>query len=103
MLSTAPPILDISKDDGKSKLEIYKVYHFTKGGTDIIDERMGFYTCQPKSRKWTITAFSYVIDMGRVNSSAKFALQKKYDPFKQDSFDSFHEVWMALLHLWDKR
>ena len=43
-------------------------------------------------RKWTITAFSYVIDMAHVNSSAKLALQKKYDPCKQDSFDSFHEV-----------
>ena len=41
-LSTAPPILGITKDDGKSKLGIYKVYYFTKGGTDIIDQRMRF-------------------------------------------------------------
>ena len=92
MLSTAPPILGIIKDDGKSNLGIYKVYHFTKGGTDIIDERMGFCNCKVKSRKWTITVFSYVIDMARLNSSAKFAIQKKYDPCKQDSFDSFHKV-----------
>ena len=57
-LSTTPPILDITKDDGKSKLGICKVYDFTKRGTDIIDQRMGFYTCKPKSRKWTITVFS---------------------------------------------
>ena len=63
MLSAAPPILDITKDDGKSKLGIYKVYDFTKGETDIIDQRMGFYTWKPKSRKWTITVFSYVTDM----------------------------------------
>ena len=63
------------------------MYDFTKGGTDIIDQRMGFYTCKPKSRKWTITVFSYVIDMARVNSSTTFALQKKYDPCKQDSFE----------------
>ena len=44
MLSTAPPILDITKDDGKSKLGIYKVYGFTKGGTYIIDQRIGFCT-----------------------------------------------------------
>ena len=87
LLSTTPPILGITKDDGKSKLGIYKVYDFTKGGTDIIDQRMGFYTCKPKSRKWTITVFSYVIDMARVNSSTTFALQKKYDPCKQDSFE----------------
>ena len=31
--------------------------------------------------------FSYVIDMAHVNSSTTFALQKKYDPCKQDSFE----------------
>ena len=82
LLSTAPPILGSTKDDGKSKLRIYKVHYFTKGGTSIIEQRMGFYTCKPKSRKWTITVFSYVIDMARVNSSTTFAFQKKYDPCK---------------------
>ena len=51
LLSTAPPILGITKDDGKSKLGVYKVYDFTKGETDIVDQRMGFYTWKPKSRK----------------------------------------------------
>ena len=41
LLSTASPILEITKDDGKSKLGIYKVYNFTKRGADIIDQRMG--------------------------------------------------------------
>ena len=94
LLSTAPPILDITKDDGKSKLEIYKVYDFTKGGTDVINQRMGFYTCKPKSRKWSITVFSYVIDMAHVNSSTTFALRNKYDPCKRDSF----EYCYTLLH-----
>ena len=42
MLSTAPPVLGITKDDGKSKLGIFKMYDFTEGGTDIINQRMGF-------------------------------------------------------------
>ena len=54
------------------------MYRFTKGGTDIIDQEMGFYTCRPESRKSAITVFSYVIDMAPVNSSTIFALQKKY-------------------------
>ena len=87
LLSTAPPILGITKDGGKSKLGMYKVYDFTKGGTGIIDQRMGFYTCKPKSRKLTIIVFSYVIDMARVYSSTTFPVQKKYDPCKQDSFE----------------
>ena len=60
LLSTDPPILDITKEDVKIKLEIYKVHDFTEGGTDIIDQRMGCYTCKPKSRKWTITVFIYL-------------------------------------------
>ena len=86
LLSTAPPILGITKDDEKSKLGIYKVYDFTKAVTDIIDHSTGFYTSKPKSRKWTMTVFSYVIDTGCVNSSTTFALQKKYDPCKQGFF-----------------
>ena len=31
--------------------------------------------------------FSYVIDMARVNSTTIFALQKKHDPCKQESFE----------------
>ena len=97
LLSTVPPILGITKDDGKSKLGMYKVYDFTKGGTNIIDQVMGLYTCKPKSRKWTITGFSYVIDMARVNSSTTFALQKKCDLCKQDSFEYCYTVLYQLV------
>ena len=48
LLSTAPPILDITKNGGKTKLGSYKVYDFTKGGSDIIDQRMEFYTFKTK-------------------------------------------------------
>ena len=97
--STAPPILGITKDDGKSKLGIYKVYDFTKGGAGIIDQRMGFYTCKPTSRKWAITVFSYVTDMARLISSTTFAFQKKYDPCKQDSFEYCYTLLYQLVKL----
>ena len=42
LLSTAPQILGITKDDGKSKLGVHKVHDFTNRGTDIINQRMGF-------------------------------------------------------------
>ena len=85
MLSTAPPILGITKDDENSKLGIYKVYDFTKGRADIIDRRMGFYNCKPKSRKWTITVFGYVMLLRKFVYN--IALHKKYDPCKQNSFE----------------
>ena len=87
MLSTVPPFLGVTEDDGKSDLGIYKVYDFANGGKDIINQRIRFYTCKLKSGKWRITVFGYVIDMARVNLSTTFALQKKYDTCKYDSFE----------------
>ena len=53
MLSTVHPILRLSKDI-KPKPALYELYDFTNGATDIVDQRMSFYSCIPKSRKWTI-------------------------------------------------
>ena len=58
-----------------------------KEGQTLSTRPWGFYACKLKSRRWTITVFSYVIDMARVNSSTTFTLQKKYYPCKQDSFE----------------
>lgn len=87
ILSTYRPFLGTTIDDGKNKAMLYKLYDFTKGGTDIVDQRMGFYTSKFKSRKWSMVAFAYILDMARVNSSTLFALNNKIDPLKQDSFD----------------
>ena len=51
MLSTLEPILGTTKNDNCHKLGLYKLYDFTKCGTDIADQRMGFYTTKTKSRK----------------------------------------------------
>jgi len=37
LLSTVQPILGITKDDGKKKPAIYKLYDFTEGGTGVMD------------------------------------------------------------------
>ena len=69
MLSTLNPILGLTKDDGKSKPAVTKFYDFTKGGADIVDQIMGKHTVKPKSSKWTIAAFSYLLDVACVNAS----------------------------------
>ena len=46
VLSTVEPIQGVSKDGN-----IYKLYDFTNGGTDNVDQKMGSYTCKAKSRK----------------------------------------------------
>jgi hypothetical protein len=97
VLSTLNQILGTTKDDNRKKLALYKLYDFTKGGTDIVDQRMAFHTCKTKSRKWTTIAFAYMIDTARVNSSTIYALNKNVDPVKQKSFEYGFELVMQLV------
>ena len=85
LLSTAQPIFGVTKDDGKKKPAIYKLYDFTKGGTDVMDRRIGSYTCKAKSNRWTLTAFAYMLDVCRVNASTVLALNENANPRNQDS------------------
>ena len=60
LLFTHKPFLGTTMDDHENKAAFDKFYDFTKGGTDIVDQRMGFYTCKFKSQKWSMVAFSYI-------------------------------------------
>jgi len=60
------------KNDEKKRPAAYKLYDFTKGGTDIVDQKMSFYTCKAKSRKWTMVLFAYLLDTIRVNSATLY-------------------------------
>lgn len=97
MLSTMQPILGVTKDDGKSKPAIYKLYDFTKGGTDIIDQRIVFYSCKTKSSRWTMTAFAYVLDTCRVNSSTVLSKNNGRDPRKDNAFEFGWNLAMELV------
>ena len=96
MLSTIHPILGISKDV-KPKPALYKLYDYTKGGTDIVDQKISFYSCKPKSRKWTIVAFSYLMDTCRVNASTIMALNNGIDPRKLNSFNFGFDLVLELV------
>ena len=39
-------------NDDKNKAAVFKLCDFKKGGTEIVDQRMSFYTCKFKSCKW---------------------------------------------------
>ena len=58
VLATTNPILRVTKDDWKSEPAIIKFYNYTKGGTDIVDQKMGKYLVKPKSSKWTLLHFA---------------------------------------------
>ena len=42
ILSTKEIILAVTTDDGNTKPAIFKFYNFSKGGTDIVDQRLDF-------------------------------------------------------------
>ena len=79
-LSTLNPIFGLTKDDGKSKPAIRKFYDFTKSGIDIVGQIMGKHTVKPKSSKWTIAAFSYLLDVACVNASALSRMNNQNKP-----------------------
>ena len=79
LLTTMNPIMGVTKD-AKKKPAIFRLYDVTKGGTDVVDQRMGSYTTKPKSRKWTVAALCYVLDTCRVNAASVLALNTGKHP-----------------------
>ena len=96
-LSTMPFLLATTKDDGKEKPALLKFYDFSKGGTDIVDQRIGMYTVNSKSRRWTMAAFAYILDTVRVNSQTMKAINSQTDPRKSNSFLFGWELVLALV------
>ena len=90
-------ILGTTMDDDKNKAAPYKLHEFTKGGTDVVDQKMGFYTCKFTSRKWSMVAFSYIVDTGRVNSSTLFAVNGNEDHLKHNSFEFGTDIVCGLV------
>ena len=45
VLSTMRPLPGATRDDGYHKRAIIKLYDFTKGGTDIVDQLNDYHTC----------------------------------------------------------
>ena len=85
ILSTLESILGTAKNDNCQKLGLYKLNDFTKSGTDIVDQCMGFHTTKTKSRKWTLVIFAYMLDTARANSLTIYALNQGKDPINEKS------------------
>ncbi|KAF0287262.1 PiggyBac transposable element-derived protein 2 [Amphibalanus amphitrite] len=96
LLTSMNPIMGVT-DDANRKPAIYKVYDLTKGGTDIVDQRMGSYTCKTKSRKWTMAALAYILDTCRVNAGTVMSLNAGQKPRLLVSADFGWELVMQLV------
>ena len=84
-------------NDTQQKTGLHKLYDFTNGGTDIVDQRLGFFTVKTKSRKWNMVTLSYILYMARVNSATKYALNNDIDPYNQSSLEFAFDLVMALV------
>lgn len=97
ILSTMHPYMGVTKDDGKKKPYLYKIYDFCKGGTDIVDQRITVYTVRIKNRRWTVIMICYLLDTSRVNASTIWALNNGKDPRKVDSHTFGWQLAMSLI------
>ena len=80
LLPSMRPCFGKTRDDGKEKPQIYKLCDFTKGGTDIVNQKAGRYTCKSKARKWEMAAFFYILDTTQINAATMIALKTKKNP-----------------------
>ena len=96
MLSTYDPILGTTKDE-KKKPAIIKVYDFTKGRTDIMDQRFGNYTTKSKTKKWTKVVFFYILETTCVNAQTIYRLVMDIEPRLSNSFAFAMKLVRALI------
>ena len=71
------------------KTGLYKVFDFTKEGSDSLGPKMGFYKTNAKCTRWNISTFSFVPDTAPVNASIIFVMNSNKDPTKESTFQCF--------------
>ena len=74
-----------------------KLYNFTKGGTDTVDQLNHYHTCRSRKFKWDVVALFYMLDTIRVNSKTIWCIKQGPDVQKFKSFDFAWELAMQLL------
>ena len=97
VLSTMPIILGNTIDDEKKKPAIIKFYDFTKGGTDIVDQRIDKYTVSGKTNSWPKKVFWFMLDSTRINAQTINSLNHSLDVRKRDSFEFTWALIMSLV------
>ena len=98
ILTTRTPMDGVTQDD-QQKPAIFKLYDFTKTGTDQMDSRFstGKYCSKPTTRRWSIAFFSYIMDTTRVNIQTLVTLNNGGSPRKVDSFAFGKKLALGLI------
>ena len=91
------PLPGATRDDGYHNPAMIKLYDFTKGGTDIVDQLNHYHTCRSRKFRWDVVALFYMLDTIRVNSKTIWCIKQGPDVQKFKSFDFAWELAMQLL------
>ena len=86
-----------TKDDNKHKPAILKLYDFTKGGTDIVDQLNDYHTVRTQSNRWDLVALFYMLDTIRVNAKTVWCLKNKLEIQKTNTFNFGWDLAMSLI------
>ena len=82
----------------KAAPALLQLYDFSKSGSDIIYQYMGMFSVNTKSKRWTIGAFSYMLDAFRINSQIIFATSKTIDPRSLEQFTFAFDISKTTLY-----
>ncbi|XP_055306906.1 piggyBac transposable element-derived protein 1-like, partial [Sitodiplosis mosellana] len=72
LLSTLHTKKEVRQHDDDKKPEIIHYYNATKGGVDVLDERVGTYRCKRKVNRWPMAIFANMIDVSGFNAFVIF-------------------------------
>jgi len=97
VLSTMRPLMGITRDDGKLKPAVIKFYDFTKGGTDIVDQKISKYSCKSVTNKWTMVHFYFLLDTIRCNALTLYAIKHNKSLSQVNSFSNGWELVTSLV------
>ena len=97
VLLTMRPLMGITRNNGKHKPAIIKFYDFTKGGTDVMDQKTSKYFCKSLTHCWTMIHFFFLMDTIRCNAMVLDAIKHKKLLRKSNSFDIGWELVTALV------
>ena len=76
-----------TKDDSKSKPQVFKFCDFTKGGTDIVDQMNDYLTTRAKSLRWVMIVLYYMLDLAHVNAKTIWCIKNGIDHHKLKSYN----------------
>jgi len=91
------PLMGITRDDGKLKPAVIKFYDFTKGGTDIVDQKISKYSCKSVTNKWTMVHFYFLLDTIRCNALTLYAIKHNKSLSQVNSFSNGWELVTSLV------